>query len=52
MPGYPFTLEDKPPEPPGCLVLEDFIDPPQTKNQETRGLDTIQATFFPSILCG
>ena len=49
-PGSPFGLEDKaPPEPPGCLILEDLqtlhIHP---HKQETRGLDTMQATsFFP-----
>ena len=36
-----------PPEPPGCLILEDLHSPHPHK-QETTGLDTIQATsFFP-----
>ena len=35
----------KPPEPNECLILEDFTHP---HKQETRSLDTIQATsFFP-----
>ena len=43
--GSPLGLEDKaPPEPPGCLILEDLqtlhIHP---HKQETRGLDTRQA---------
>ena len=49
-PGSPFGLEsDKaPPEPPGCLIFGGFTDSPHPLKQETRGLDTIQATsFFP-----
>ena len=47
--GLPLVLEDKPPlKPPGCLILEDLQTLHIPHKQETRGLDTIQATsFFP-----
>ena len=47
-PASPFGPMDKaPPEPPRCFILED-LDSPHPHKQETRGLDTIQATsFFP-----
>ena len=51
-PGSPFGPEDKsPPEPPGCLTLEDLQTLHIPNKQETGGLDTIQATsFFPGWL--
>ena len=47
--GSAFGLEDKsPPEPPGCLIFEDLQTLHIPHKQETRGLDTTQATsFFP-----
>ena len=42
--GLPLVSRTKPPAPPGCLINGGFTDSPQ----DTRGLDTIQATsFFP-----
>ena len=47
-PGSPFDLEDKAPEPPGGLILEDLQTLHIPNKQETRCLDTRQATsFFP-----
>ena len=46
-PGSPFgLLEDKAPEPPGCLIFGGFTDSPHPHKQETGGLDTIQATVI------
>ena len=46
-PEFSLVLRTKPPEPPGCLILED-LQTPHPHKQETRGLDTIQGTsFFP-----
>ena len=45
--GLPLVERIKPPEPPGCLILEG-LQTPHPHKQETRGLDTTQATsFFP-----
>ena len=33
------------PEPPGCLFLK-YLDSPHPHKQETRHLNTIQATYF------
>ena len=47
-PGSPFGLEDKAPEPPRCLILEDLQTLHIPEKQETNGLDTKKATsFFP-----
>ena len=46
--GLPLVSRTKPPEPPGCLIMEDLQALHIPTKQETRGLDTIQATsFFP-----
>ena len=40
--------QSRPPGPPGCLIVEDLRTLHIPHKQETRGLDTIQATsFFP-----
>ena len=45
-----FAVYIKLPEPTGCIILED-LQTPHPHKQETRGLDTIQATsFFPTSL--
>ena len=51
-PGSPFGLEDKAPPPPPrtswMFNFGGFTDSPHPDKQETRDLDTIQATsFFP-----
>ena len=41
----PWSRGQSPPEPPGCLILEELQTP---HKQETRGLETIRSTsFFP-----
>ena len=45
VPASPFGLEDKAPEPPGCLLLEDYR---LVTNKKQEVWDTIQVTsFFP-----
>ena len=45
--SLPLVLQTKPPEPPGCLIIED-LQTLHIPKQETRGLDAIQATsLFP-----
>ena len=47
-PGSPFGLEDKAPSTSWMFDFGGFTDSPHPHKQETRGLDTIQATsFFP-----
>ena len=41
--GLPLVWRTKPPEPHGCLILED-LQTPHSHKQKTRRLDTIQAT--------
>ena len=44
----PLVSRTKPPKPHGCSIFGGFTDSPHPQKQETRGLDTIQATsFFP-----
>ena len=42
----PLVWRTKPPDPPGCLILEDLQTLHIPHKQETRGFDTIQATYF------
>ena len=50
-PGSPFGLEDKaPPEPPGCLILEDLQTPHIPYKRETKRFEHNTGYFFLSLV--